>query len=61
MFICSMDFLFYFSLNDFARYSTPLTFVNAMKKKGIRIPGIGHRIKSRGFSFSVSQNEFFCY
>jgi ATP citrate (pro-S)-lyase len=27
---------------------TPLLFVNSMKQKGIRIPGIGHRIKSRG-------------
>ena len=26
---------------------TPLVFVNSMKQKGIRIPGIGHRIKSR--------------
>eukprot|EP00008_Paramoeba_atlantica_P013331 CAMPEP_0201482808 /NCGR_PEP_ID=MMETSP0151_2-20130828/7068_1 /ASSEMBLY_ACC=CAM_ASM_000257 /TAXON_ID=200890 /ORGANISM="Paramoeba atlantica, Strain 621/1 / CCAP 1560/9" /LENGTH=613 /DNA_ID=CAMNT_0047865669 /DNA_START=39 /DNA_END=1880 /DNA_ORIENTATION=+ len=35
---------FYDALKD---QITPLTFVNAMKKKGIRIPGIGHRIKSR--------------
>mmetsp|Transcript_19907 Transcript_19907/g.55933 ORF Transcript_19907/g.55933 Transcript_19907/m.55933 type:complete len:616 (-) Transcript_19907:19-1866(-) len=43
------------AIDDAARYffeavnsgSSPMQFVNDMKKKGIRIPGIGHRIKSR--------------
>jgi len=30
----------------FARKLTPLEFVNEMKKKGERIPGIGHKIKT---------------
>jgi ATP citrate (pro-S)-lyase len=43
------------AVDDAARYFkdaydrnlTPYEFVEAMKKKGIRVPGIGHRIKSR--------------
>lgn len=43
------------AIDDAARYfkeacdkgQTPYEFVEGMKKKGIRIPGIGHRIKSR--------------
>lgn len=31
----------------FDRNLTPYEFVETMKKKGIRVPGIGHRIKSR--------------
>ena len=43
------------AIDDAARYFkdaydrnlTPYEFVEGMKKKGIRVPGIGHRIKSR--------------
>jgi ATP citrate (pro-S)-lyase len=43
------------AIDDAARYFkdardrglTPYEFVESMKKKGIRVPGIGHRIKSR--------------
>eukprot|EP00271_Cylindrocystis_brebissonii_P019819 TRINITY_DN623_c0_g1_i1.p1 TRINITY_DN623_c0_g1~~TRINITY_DN623_c0_g1_i1.p1 ORF type:complete len:609 (-),score=120.98 TRINITY_DN623_c0_g1_i1:354-2180(-) len=43
------------AVDDAARYfkeacdqsMTPYAFVEGMKKKGIRVPGIGHRIKSR--------------
>ncbi|XP_024383262.1 ATP-citrate synthase beta chain protein 2 [Physcomitrium patens] len=43
------------AIDDAARYFkeahdkglTPYDFVESMKKKGIRVPGIGHRIKSR--------------